>query len=228
MGRRWVLVEVGNHCFTELLPRVKRVVDGSDSGGVSEKYDWCGGGGFRFFRLAPSLLEKDKWGNWVVSKNYNPEMLAEAMCKLEGFQYAPDREVFWIHGKSTERDFIYITTQNLSRDQLQFISDQVGSERSLLICCSAFRAKNDFPNLTVKKIPQAVLSRCQWGKDDYSLNVEDLPSVEAAEALDADAAVDGSEKDDGKKRKPKKRRKDTAMQTLPLFASLDEGAKKRR
>jgi hypothetical protein len=73
-----------------------------------------------------------------------------------------------------------------------------------------------------------VLSRCQWGKDDYSLNVEDLPSVEAAEALDADAAVDGSEKDDGKKRKPKKRRKDTAMQTLPLFASLDEGAKKRR
>lgn len=36
-------------------------------------------------RLAPSLLERDKWGNWVINKDYNPAMLAEALCKLEGF-----------------------------------------------------------------------------------------------------------------------------------------------
>jgi adenine-specific DNA-methyltransferase len=228
MGRRWIMVELGSHCHTHIIPRMRQVVDGLDTGGVSKAVDWSGGGGFRFFRLAPSLLEKDKWGNWIVSKKYKPEMLAEAMCKLEGFQYAPDRDLFWIHGKSTERDFIYVTTQSLSRDQLQFISDQVGSERSLLICCSAFRAKNDFPNLTVKKIPQAVLSRCQWGRDDYSLNVEELPPVEAAEALESDAISNRGDKGDGPKRKPKGRRKDTAMQTLPLFASLDEGAKRRR
>jgi adenine-specific DNA-methyltransferase len=91
-------------------------------------------------------------------------MLAEAMCKLEGFRYAPDREVFWNHGHSTERDFIYVTTQNLSPDQLRFISEQVGPERTLLICCGAFRGKPNFPNLTVKKIPQAVLARCEWGR----------------------------------------------------------------
>ena len=102
------------------------------------------------------------------------------------------------------------------------------SERSLLICCSSFRAKNEFPNLTVKKIPQAVLSRCQWGRDDYSLNVEELPPVEAAEALDTDGTASSVDKSDGPKRKPKGRRKDTAMQTLPLFASPDEGAKRRR
>jgi len=228
MGRRWIGVELGDHAATHCAPRLRKVVDGQDSGGISTEVKWPGGGGFRFFRLAPSLLEKDKWGNWIVSKKYKPEMLAEAMCKLEGFQYAPDQDIFWIHGKSTERDFIYVTTQSLSRDQLQFISDQVGSERSLLICCSAFRAKNDFPNLTVKKIPQAVLSRCQWGRDDYSLNVEELPPVEAAEALDTDGTASAVDKSDGPKRKPKGRRKDTAMQTLPLFASLDDGAKRRR
>jgi len=162
MGRRWIMIELGEHCYSHLLPRIRKVVDGKDPYGITTDVEWSGGGGFRFYRLAPSLLEKDKWGNWIVSKQYQPEMLAEAMCKLEGFRYAPDREAFWNHGHSTERDFIYVTTQNLSPDQLRFISDQVGPERSLLICCGAFRGKPDFANLTVKKIPQAVLARCEW------------------------------------------------------------------
>jgi adenine-specific DNA-methyltransferase len=44
--------------------------------------------------------------------------------------------------------------------------------------CSAFRGKPDrYPNLTIKKIPKAVLNRCEWGKDDYSLQVENLPKA---------------------------------------------------
>ncbi len=207
MGRRWIMVEVGEHCFTDVIPRMLKVVGGYDPGGVTEKFDWRGGGGFRFFRLAPSLLDRDKWGRWIVSKNYNPEMLAEAMCKLEGFQYDPDPDIFWIHGKSTETDFIYVTTQNLSRDQLRFISGQVGTERTLLICCGAFRAKRDeFLNLTVKKIPKAVLSRCEWGRDDYSLNVDSLSPVQVAKKQKAqpDQATVG---DDGKKQVSIKQRR---------------------
>lgn len=129
MGRRWIMVELGEHCHTHIIPRLKQVISGDDAGGVTELMGWRGGGGFRYYRLAPSLLEKDKWGNWVVSQQYKPEMLAEAMCKLQGFIYAPDLEVFWIHGHSTETDLIYVTTQNLSHEQLQFISNQVGDER---------------------------------------------------------------------------------------------------
>ena len=92
--------------------------------------NWKGGGGFRYYRLAPSLLEKDKWGNWVINKKYNAAMLAEALCKLEGFTYAPSDAVYWQHGHSTERDFIYVTTQALSHEQLQQLSDEVGPERS--------------------------------------------------------------------------------------------------
>jgi adenine-specific DNA-methyltransferase len=107
-----------------------------------------------------------------------PAMLAQAVCKLEGFTYAPSDTVYWQQGHSTERDFIYVTTQNLSHDQLQALSDEVGEERSLLVMCSAFRGKADkSPNLTIKKIPKTVLSRCEWGHDDYSLKIENLPTA---------------------------------------------------
>ncbi len=141
MSRRWIMVELGEHCHTHIIPRLKKVIDGEDPGGITKAVDWKGGGGFRYYRLAPSLLEKDKWGNWVISKQYNSAMLAEALCKLEGFVYAPSDTIYWQHGHSTERDFVYVTTQNLSPDQLQQLSDEVGSERSLLARAPRFAAR---------------------------------------------------------------------------------------
>ncbi len=176
MGRRWIMVELGDHCHTHIIPRLKKVIDGEDNGGVTEVSDWQGGGGFRYYSLAPSLLEKDRWGNWVVNKQYNAEMLTAAICKLEGFTYAPSETRYWQHGHSTETDFIYVTTQTLNADQLQALSDDVGDEKSLLVCCSAFKGDaNRYPKLTLKKIPKMVLTKCEWGHDDYSLNVENLP-----------------------------------------------------
>ncbi|MCX6996584.1 MAG: site-specific DNA-methyltransferase [Kiritimatiellaeota bacterium] len=178
MGRRWIMVELGEHCHTHIIPRLKKVIDGEDPGGITAAVGWKGGGGFRYYRLAPSLLEKDKWGNWVINKQYNPAMLAEAICKLEGFAYAPSDAVYWQQGHSSERDFIYVTTQNLNHAQLQALSDEVGADRSLLVVCSAFRSRSGgYPSLTIKKIPNAVLKRCEWGHDDYSLQVENLPKA---------------------------------------------------
>lgn len=175
MGRRWIMVELGDHCHTHIIPRLKKVIDGEDASGVTDASGWKGGGGFRYSRIAPSLLEKDKFGNWVISKEYDRHMLAEAVCKLEGFRYEPSGEVFWQHGRSTERDFIYVTTQTLTRDMLAKISDEVGDDRTLLVVCKAFTGKGVFPNLTVKKIPKAVMAKCEWGKDDYSLAINALP-----------------------------------------------------
>lgn len=177
MGRRWIMVELGEHIHTHIIPRMHRVIDGNDKGGVTDAVGWQGGGGFRYYDLAPSLLEKDKWDNWVIHRDYNATMLAEALCKLEGFTYAPSDTVYWQQGYSTERDFLYVTTATLSHEQLQQLSDEVGSERSLLVLCPAFRGKDDFPNLTVRKIPKQVLSRCEWGHDDYSLQIENLPQA---------------------------------------------------
>ncbi len=201
MGRRWIMVELGEHCHTHIIPRLQKVIDGEDPGGISKAVNWQGGGGFRYYRLAPSLLQQDRWGNWVVSKAYNAEMLAAAICKLEGFTYAPSDAHYWQQGYSTENDFIYVTTQTLNAEQLQALSDEVAGfslspahpnplpggegikgggrgEATLLVCCGAFRGAADrFPNLTIKKIPKMVLQKCEWGHDDYSLHVENLPQA---------------------------------------------------
>ena len=208
MGRRWIMVELGEHCHTHIIPRLQKVIGGTDQDGISKAVNWKGGGGFRYFRLAPSLLEQDKWGNWVINKQYNATMLAEAMCKHMGFTYAPSDSVYWQHGHSTERDFIYVTTQNLNQDQLTNLSDEVGDERTLLVCCTAFRAKPDaFPNLTLQKIPKVVLNSCEWGRDDYSLQIADLPPASFEETVPPD---------NGKKSRAVKTKK-SQQEELPLF-----------
>jgi adenine-specific DNA-methyltransferase len=178
MRRRWIMAELGEHCDTLIAPRLRKIIDGDDKGGITEAAGWKGGGGFRYYRIAPSLLKKDAWGNWVIAESYDPAKLAQAVCKLMGFVYQPDETHYWMQGRSSETDFIYVTTQNLTHQQLSAISEEVGDERTLLVCCKAFRANVDaFPNLTIKKIPQAVLRKCEWGHDDYSLNVANLPEA---------------------------------------------------
>lgn len=198
MGRRWIMVELRDHCETHIIKRLERVIDGHDSGGVTGLTEWEGGGGFRYLRLAPSLLEKDQFGNWVISKNYNPEMLAEAMCKHFDFTYSPSLEHYWMHGHSSDSDFLYVTTASLTHDQLRAISQEVGDKRTLLICCKAFQTPTPegFGNLTLRKIPAAVLNCCDWDKDDYSLKIENLPKMkesedEAGRLVDEDRKVNG-------------------------------------
>jgi adenine-specific DNA-methyltransferase len=192
MGRRWIMIELGEHCHTHIIPRLQKVIDGEDKGGISETVNWQGGGGFRYYKLAPSLLRQDAYGQWVINKEYNAEMLAQALCKLEGFTYAPSDAHYWMHGHSTERDFIYVTTANLNHDQLQQLSDEAGTERSLLVLCTAFRGRGDYPNLTVKKIPKQVLSRCEWGHDDYSLQIENLPKAPPSPSTSLGRTVEGA------------------------------------
>lgn len=180
MGRRWIMVELRDQAYTHILPRLQDVIEGSDQGGISKAVSWQGGGGFRYYELAPSLLETDKWGREVISKQYDAAMLARALCKLEGFTYAPSADVWWQQGYSSETDFLYVTTQTLGQDELAALSDDVGEGRSLLVLCAAWRGNPDlFPNLTLRKIPNHIRSKCEWGRDDYSLNVANLPMADA-------------------------------------------------
>jgi adenine-specific DNA-methyltransferase len=198
MGRRWIMVELGEHCHTHIVPRLQKVIDGQDPGGVTQATGWPGGGGFRYYELAPTLLSTDRWGNLVINPEYDPAMLSAAMCKLEGFAYAPSELLWWQQGRSSETDFIYVTTQTLGPEQLEALSHEVGADphdpRSLLVCCGAYRgvtaaqAAQRWPNLTLKKIPKMVKDRCEWGHDDYSLNVANLPM--AQKKVEAPAQVD--------------------------------------
>ena len=183
MGRRYIGVELGQHAYTHCVPRLKMVTDGTDQGGISKAQNWKGGNGFKFYELAPSLLKEDKFGNLVINKEYNADMLAAAMAKQEGFTYAPSADVYWKQGYSSESDFIYTTTQFMTVEGLAAIRETMTEGESLLICCTSFQkeCKQAFSNISIKKIPQMLLGRCEFAHDDYSLNIIDLPHIDDEE-----------------------------------------------
>lgn len=176
MGRRYIGVELGEHAKTHCVPRMRQVIDG-EQGGISKAVKWQGGGGFKFYTLAPSLLKQDKFGNWVISQEYNADMLAAAMAKQEGFKYQPHESSYWKQGQSSEQDFIFTTTQFLTVEALDSIKDEMQPGETLLICCKSFQkeCKGKFGNITIKKIPLMLLGRCEYGKEDYSLNIINMP-----------------------------------------------------
>ena len=177
MGRRWIGVELGEHAKTHCYPRMQKVIDG-EQGGISKALNWKGGGGFKFYTLAPSLLKKDKFGNEIINPSYNADMLAAAMAKQEGFKYQPHQSTYYKQGQSTEQDFIFTTTQFLTVEALDSIQDEMQPGETVLICCKSFQkeCKGKYSNITIKKIPLMLLGRCEYGKEDYSLNIINMPS----------------------------------------------------
>ena len=199
MARRYIGVELGDHAYSLCQKRLVNVASGNDDRGISKALNWKGGGGFKFYELAPSLLKEDKFGNLVINKEYNADMLAAAMAKQEGFTYSPDADTYWKHGYSSETDFIYTTTQFMTAEGLSAIHETMGEDESLLICCTSFQreCRSAFPNITIKKIPQMLLGRCEFGKEDYSLNIIDMPQIEDFdEDLEKVDNVQGGQSDD--------------------------------
>lgn len=187
MGRRYIGIELGDHAYTHCVPRLKKVIDGTDKGGITASTGWAGGGGFRFYELAPTLLNEDEHGVMVISPEYNAEMLAAAMALHEGFRFAPDAELFWKQGHSTESDFIYTTTQHLTIETLEYIDSLLGEGETLLICCTshAVGVSGRFPRITVKQIPRMLLGRCAFDPaKSYDLNIITLPEVEPQDEED--------------------------------------------
>ena len=178
MKRKYIGIELGDHAYTHSLKRLIKVVDGKDLNGVTKLVNWKGGGGFKFYELAPSLLNKDEHGNWIISKEYNADMLAAAVAKNNGFKYSPDQNFYWKQGQSSEKDFIFTTTNFVTVEFLDKIHDEIQPGESLLICCKAFQesCENRFSNITIKKIPLMLLGKCEFGKEDYSLNIINVPT----------------------------------------------------
>ena len=183
MKRKWIGIELGEHCFSHCIPRLNSVIDGKDSRGVTELTGWAKGGGYKFYELAPSLLVKDKFNNWIISENYNGELLAKAICKQEKFDYIENSDCYWKQGKSSEDDYIFVTTNYISMEYLEAIHEEMQNNESLLICCKTYQEECEpkYDNITIKKIPQSILNNCEYGKDDYSLNVNEVLEIEENE-----------------------------------------------
>lgn len=160
MNRRWIGIELGEHCYTHCKPRIDKVIDG-EQGGISKAVNWQGGGGYHFYELAPSLLVKnDKLPVYQINPTYTFEMLCEAICKIEGFKYKP-QDVF--HGHSSEKRFIHVTTEFVNAEYIRSLSQHLDEGQSLLIYATKIQSDMILPdNIEVKKIPKDLLDKCNF------------------------------------------------------------------
>lgn len=177
MGRRWIGIEMGEHAYTHCKPRMDSVIDGVDKSGITKSVNWEGGGGYKFYELAPSLINKDVFGEYIINKKYSPDMLASAVALHEGFTYQPSEELFWKQSVGNENSYLFVTTRHLSGQYIDSIKDMMEDNEYLIIACCSFDDGLDkaYPNITIKKIPQMLLSRCEFGKEDYNLNIVHPP-----------------------------------------------------
>ena len=182
MNRRWIGIEMGDHAYSHCKVRLDAVIQGTDEGGISLSRKWNGGGGYRFYELAPSLVVEDRFGNPIINKEYNAEMLAAAMALHEGFAYEPDTNFYWKQGKN-ENAYIFTTTSHITADYLASIATEMQEGEYLVIACKTYDdgLEKQFRNITIKKIPQVLLGRCEFGIENYNLNIVDVPTVDEEE-----------------------------------------------
>lgn len=161
MNRKWIGIELGDHAYSHCKPRLDRVIDGKDDGGITGLLGWQGGGGYHFYELAPSLFVKNKkLPIYQINPDYTFEMLCEAICKIEGFKYKPV-DVF--HGHSSERRFIHVTKEFVNVSYLKSIASHLDIGQSLLVYGLSIQSDINLPdNIEVKKIPKDLLEKCDF------------------------------------------------------------------
>lgn len=188
MGRRWIGIEMGDHAYTHCKVRMDKVIDGTDAGGITKAVNWKGGGGYRFYELAQSLINIDALGEAVINTDYSADMLAAAMALHEGFTYQPDGTNFWKQAVGNEKSYLFTTTKHLTAAYMDSIKSTMAQDEYLVIACRSFDAGLDksSDHITIKKIPQMLLDRCEFGKADYALNIVHPPVLEDEEETEAD------------------------------------------
>ncbi|UYX11656.1 site-specific DNA-methyltransferase [Clostridium perfringens] len=178
--RRWIGIEMGEHAYTHCKVRLDRVIKGEDNGGITKLINWKGGGGYKFYELAPTLIKEDCFGEPVINNEYSPEMLASAVALHEGFVYRPSNEYFWKQSKGNENSYLFVTTRYVDINYILSIKETMEDYEYLIIACKSFcnEVQNMFKNIKIKKIPQMILDDCEYGKDNYNLNIINPPVYE--------------------------------------------------
>ena len=160
LRRKWIGIEMGKQAYSHCKVRIDNVIDG-EQGGISKEVNWQGGGGYKFYELADSLLVKNATlPIYQLNSSYTWDMVCEAICKIEGFTYAPSGE---FQGFSSENRFIHITEEFVNAKYVMSVMKSLGERQSLLIYCKKHQADMVLPeNVEVKKIPNDLLDKCDF------------------------------------------------------------------
>lgn len=166
---------MGYHAYSHCKVRLDKVIDG-EQGGISKEQDWKGGGGYRFYELAPTLVIEDAFGEPIINPKYDANMLAAAVALHEGFTYNPDENTFWKQSHGNEKSWLLVTTRHMDEKYLDSIRNDMADDEYLIVACKSYESgiEKAYSNITIKKIPQMLLEKCEFDKN-YDLNIINPP-----------------------------------------------------
>ncbi|BDH08028.1 site-specific DNA-methyltransferase [Streptomyces seoulensis] len=162
MGRRWVTVERELESVKSFIrPRLEKIVNGEDPGGISGSAGWEKGGGFRHLEVAPSMYEclghRVLLASWVIG-----DAFAEAACaQLPGFELEPGAEPPFVGRKGRQR--LAVVDGLVSESTVQSIVEALGEDERVLIVAKSYLREaaslleNLSPGSRIKKAPQDLL-----------------------------------------------------------------------
>lgn len=157
MGRRWLMVEMGEHAETLALERMRRVVSGEQTG-VSKAVEWKGGGGFRFMTLGQPLLGREPTlGLTVLNPAYSNGLLVSAVCLREGFRPTGDE---LLHGHGGGGAYAHVTEDFVTADVFDRLKAALPDGGALSVYCLAHAdGLGREAGITVLRVPKDLAQR---------------------------------------------------------------------
>ena len=160
LGRRWVMIErEGDTVESFIAPRLQRVVNGVEPGGVTQTVGWGGGGGFRVLSVAPSMFVAQDGVVFLADWATNGA-LAEATAAQLGYEYAVGPPFSGRKGRTR----LAVVDGLVDEGAIRLLVSALADGERLQVCGTAvdldvhklLRALR--PGSTVRKIPSSILA----------------------------------------------------------------------
>lgn len=159
MGRRWLGIERETETirlFTQ--PRLTKVFEGADPGGVTKSTGWTGGGGFRVLEVAPSMFDADAGMVFLADAMTNGR-LAEATAAQLGFDYEVAPPFVGRKG----RTLLAVIDGVVNEAVVRILAGALAERERVVICGTGIDPdarpilRELRPGSTLRKIPAALL-----------------------------------------------------------------------
>ena len=191
MGRRWIGVERSADTLdTYVLPRLSKIIEGKDPGGITEQAGWKRGGGFRILDVAPSMFDEDKGTVYLADWAVNGR-LAEACAAQLHYQFEPEPPFAGRRGRTR----LAVVDGLVNEDAVRLLVANLPDDERLIVCGTAVdpAARTVLRELrrgsSVRKIPASILQdyrQVRWTPRSALPSPGSNGSVTAAhEALEA-------------------------------------------
>jgi adenine-specific DNA-methyltransferase len=188
MGRRWIGIERSVETFdTYTIPRLTKVVNGEDAGGITEQTDWTGGGGFRVLDVAPSMFDEDE-GTVYLSAWATSSRLAEVCAAQLHYEFEPEPPFAGRRGRTR----LAVIDGLVNEDVVRLLIANLPDEERLVVCGTAVdpAARTLLRELrggsSVRKIPASILQDYRqsiWVSPGKDLQIDANGSVPSADEV---------------------------------------------